>query len=452
MNWRLIFLIVLSFGILITHAQPPRLLITTDIGGDPDDQQTLVRLMVYSNEFDIEGIITSASGTPGELKEAIVRPDLAEEIISGYQSVYLNLLKHDKNFPAPEYLFSVVKRGNPLRGWENVGEGKDTEGSEWIISQVDKKDKRPLNICIFGGQTDLAQALWKVKNSRSAKEYNQFLATIRVYDINDQDKIFNQIYAEHKLPFYILAKAPEGVDKREGAYRGVYLGGDESLTSMEWLKENVLENHGPLGKLYPTKTWTAPNPHGVMKEGDTPSWFFFLENGLNVAEKPELGGWGGRFVKNGEGVYRDATDNYNGKTEGRATVYRWRSDFQNDWAARMDWCEKDFNNCNHAPVAVVNGSKDKGPLFIKMKKGKTITLDASESFDPDKDELSFEWLVYPEVPEFDKNVSLKYDGKKAVIQVNNTKPIESLPVLLRVTDNGNPKLVSYKRILITSKK
>jgi hypothetical protein len=439
------------FQITISTAQPPRLLITTDIGGDPDDQQSLVRLMVYSNEFEIEGIITSASGTPGELKDAMVRPDLAEEIIRGYQEVYPNLLKHDVKFPVPEYLFSIVKKGNPLRGWENIGEGKNTEGSEWIIEQVDKKDNRPLNICIFGGQTDLVQALWKVKNSRSAREYNQFLTKIRVYDINDQDKIFNQMYAKHKLSFYILAKAPDGVDKREGVYRGVYLGGDESMTSLEWLKENILEHHGPLGKLYPTKTWTAPNPHGVMKEGDTPSWFFFLSNGLNIAEQPDLGGWGGRFTRNEQGYFSDAIDNFEGVTNARATVFRWRTDFQNDWAARMDWCIKDFNECNHAPLAVVNGSKDKGPLIFKMKKGKTVTLDASESFDPENDELSFEWLVYPEVPDFDKNVSLKYDGKKAVIQVNNTKPIESLPVLLRVTDNGNPKLVSYKRILITSK-
>jgi hypothetical protein len=452
MNWRLIFILVFNLGVLIGSAQPPRLLITTDIGGDPDDQQSLVRLMVYSSEFDIEGIITSASGTPGELKEAIVRPDLAEEIIRGYQTVYPNLLKHDKNFPAPEYLFSVVKRGNPLRGWENVGEGKDTEGSEWIIGQVDKKDKRPLNICIFGGQTDLAQALWKVKNSRSAKAYNLFLSKIRVYDINDQDKIFNQMFTEHRLPFYILAKAPEGVDKREGAYRGIYLGGNESLTSMEWIKENVLENHGPLGKLYPTKTWTAPNPHGVMKEGDTPSWFFFLGNGLNIPEQPGLGGWGGRFLKNEAGVYRDATDTFEGKTEARATVYRWRPDFQNDWAARMDWCVNDFKECNHAPVAAVNGSTDKMPLVITVRNGKTITLDASASFDPDNDKLSFEWLIYPENPEIDKNTILKSDGKMAVIQVNNANPIESLPVLLRVTDNGNPKLVSYKRILITGKK
>lgn len=445
----LIFLILFLFSVAISFGQCPRLLVTTDIGGDPDDQQSLIRLMVYSNEFEIEGIITSASGTPGELKEAVVRPDLVEEIIRGYQAVYPNLLKHDKNFPEPEYLFSVVKRGNPLRGWENVGEGKDTEGSEWIIRQVDKKDKRPLNICIFGGQTDLAQALWKVKTSRSAKEYNQFLSKIRVYDINDQDKIFKQIYAEHRLPFYILTKAPEGVDKREGAYRGVYLGGEESLTSMEWLNENVLENHGPLGKLYPTKTWTAPNPHGVMKEGDTPSWFFFLQNGLSVPEHPELGGWGGRFIRNEQGYYSDAVDSFRNEKNARSTVFRWREDFQNDWAARMDWCVNDFKECNHAPVAVVNGSNNKMPLVINVKKSKTITLDASESFDPDNDKLSFEWLVYPENPEIDKNAILKSDDKKAVIQVNNTKLIQSLPVILRITDNGNPKLVSYKRILIT---
>ena len=439
------FAVLLSLSL---HAQPPRLLITTDIGGDPDDQQSLVRLMVYSNEFDLEGIVTSASGTPGELKKAMVRPDLAEEIIRGYQEVYPNLLKHDANFPAPEYLLSIVKRGNPLRGWENVGEGKDTEGSEWIIGQVDKADKRALNICIFGGQTDLAQALWKVKNNRSPKEYNLFLSRIKVYDINDQDKIFERMLAEHKLPFYILAKAPNGVDKREGAYRGVYLGGEESLTSMEWLKENVLVNHGPLGKLYPTKTWTAPNPHGAMKEGDTPSWFFFLENGLNVSEKPELGGWGGRFVRSGQSVYRDANDNYQGKTESRATVYRWRADFQNDWAARMDWCVKEFKDCNHLPVAVANGSMDKMPLVIKLKKGKTITLDASKSFDPDHDEISFEWLVYPVKTEIDNKAILKENANKAIIQVNRADIGGGLSLLLRVTDNGNPKLTSYKRILI----
>lgn len=439
----LFFSFLISLSVI---AQPPRLLITTDIGGDPDDQQSLVRLMVYANEFDIEGIIASASGTPGELKEAIVRPDLVEEIIYGYRTVYPNLLKHDTKYTSPDYLLSIVKKGNPYRGWENVGEGKDTEGSEWIIRQVDKKDKRPLNICIFGGQTDLAQALWKVKNTRSEKEYNRFLARIRVYDINDQDKIFGQMYVIHKLPFYILAKAPGGVDKREGAYRGVYLGGDESLTSLAWLKENVLENHGPLGALYPTKTWTAPNPHGVMKEGDTPSWFYFLKNGLNIAERPELGGWGGRFIRNEDGYFSDAVDSFSNVKSARATVFRWRADFQNDWAARMDRCVGDYENCNHAPVVSVNGSTGKMPLTIKAKSGKTIELDASASTDPDENSLNFEWLNYPETANISGEMVIITGRGKASVKMSGLEKGKKLHLVLKVTDNGKPNLTAYKRI------
>ena len=34
-----------------------RVLIETDAGGDPDDEQSLVRFLLYTNEFDVEGII-----------------------------------------------------------------------------------------------------------------------------------------------------------------------------------------------------------------------------------------------------------------------------------------------------------------------------------------------------------------------------------------------------------
>src|SRR5690349_17171729 len=65
----------------------PRLAVLTDIGGDPDDQQSLIRLMVYVNEFELEAILATASGTPGELKEAVTRPDLVLEIIGAYEQV-----------------------------------------------------------------------------------------------------------------------------------------------------------------------------------------------------------------------------------------------------------------------------------------------------------------------------------------------------------------------------
>ena len=84
---------------------------------------------------------------------------------------------------------------------------------------------------------------------------------------------------------YILSKAPAGRDKRQATFRGMYLTGDESLTSRDWVEDNV-RSKGPLGALYPTKTWTSPNKHRCLKEGDTPSWFFFLPQGGNHPGDP----------------------------------------------------------------------------------------------------------------------------------------------------------------------
>ncbi len=85
-------------------ADRPRLAILTDIGGDPDDQQSMIRLMAYSNEFDIEALIASASGTPGELKNAMTRPDLILQIIDAYGAVLPNLKKRASGWPEPTQL------------------------------------------------------------------------------------------------------------------------------------------------------------------------------------------------------------------------------------------------------------------------------------------------------------------------------------------------------------
>ena len=124
-------------------------------------------------------------------------------------------------------------------------------------------------------------------------------------------------------------------DKREGTYRGMYLTGDESLTSREWIKRHV-HSAGPLGELYPTKTSTAPNSHGCMKEGDTPSWFFFLPLGGNDPRDPSQPGWGGRYERQADGWYRDVSRQPG--VDPRESVSRWRADFQADFARRLKWC------------------------------------------------------------------------------------------------------------------
>jgi hypothetical protein len=318
----------------LTAAERPRLVVLTDIGGDPDDLQSMIRLMVYANEFDIELLIASAAGTPGELKEATTRPDLIREIIDAYGIVLPSLRRHAENWPAADSLRAKVLSGNHRRGREHIGAGHDTPASRALVERIDAgSPERPLNITVWGGQTDLAQALWRLKQDRGMSGFATFARKFRVYDIADQDSLADWMRIEFPGMFYILSKAPAGRDRRQATFRGMYLTGDESLTSRAWIDEHV-RSRGPLGGLYPTQTWTAPNPHGVMKEGDTPSWFFVLPAGGNDPSDPTKWGWGGRFVRDSDGWYRDRSDG----EDPRELVSRWRPDFQRDFARRMSWC------------------------------------------------------------------------------------------------------------------
>ena len=331
---RLVF--VLMFLVTCAHGvERPRLLVLTDIGGDPDDQQSMIRLMAYANEFEIEGLIASASGTMGELKVAVTKPGLIREIVEAYGKVRPQLEKHAAGWPTAGALLRCIKSGNPQRGRDHIGGPHDTEGSRWIIERVDAgSPEQPLAVTIWGGQTDLAQALWRVREERGAEGLGQFIKRFRVYDIGDQDKIADWLTTEFPGMFYILCRPPEGADRRQTTYRGIYLGGDESLTSREWIEKHV-RRKGPLGALYPTDTWTAPNPHGCMKEGDTPSWFFFLPRGGNDPGDPTKPGWGGQFRKMDGSGFRDLP--FADGKDPRDTVSRWRPEFQADFARRMAW-------------------------------------------------------------------------------------------------------------------
>jgi len=429
--------------------EKPRLLITTDIGGDPDDQQSLVRLLVHSNEFDIEGLIASASGTPGELDTSIVKPHLIHEQIDAYEIVYPNLLMHDSTFPLPDELRSVVKSGNPYRGKENIGKGHTTEGSAWIVQQMLKEDEGPLYIGIWGGQTDVTQALWTLKDSMSPDQFNTITNNIIIYDIMDQDGLYTMIRDSFPGLFYVRNKAPEGMDRREAVFRGMYLGGNMDNTSREWIYENIKTNHGPLGMLYPDKTWTAPNPHGVMKEGDTPSWFYFLSNGLQNPQHPGWGGWGGRFINTEGKYYTDASDKIDTVNTPRASVWRWRNDFQNQFAARMDWCVKSYMEANHSPVAVIHGDHSREILNLEAAPGDTIVMSAAESTDPDNDKLSFQWWIYSEASSSEIMPVVKNsNAEKTEIALPENLTIGNIHLILEVTDNGNPSLTAYRRVII----
>jgi hypothetical protein len=323
-------------GVLsLAAAERPRLAVLTDIGGDPDDQQSMIRLMHYANEFELELLAATAIRTRNAPNGPTTRPDLIRQIVDAYGEVLPNLRRHAGGWPSAEQLRAGIVAGNPRYGRGQIGADHDTAASRALIARLDAgSPNRPLNITLWGGQTDLAQALWRVKQDRGAAGITALVRTFRVYDVADQDGVADWMRTEFPGMSYILAKAPTGRAKEEGTFRGMYLTGDESLTSRAWIDANV-RCRGPLGALYPVKTYTTPNPHACLKEGDAPSWLFFLPLGGNDPRDPSQPGWGGQYARQPDGWYRDLPpkDGF----DPRSTVSRWRPDFQRDFAHRAAW-------------------------------------------------------------------------------------------------------------------
>lgn len=438
--WPLFFLV----GTLIAANVPsekPRVIVMTDISslkpgvGEPDDTQSLVRFLLYSNEFDVEGLIATATGRG---RDGRVFPEYIRVIVEAYGKVYGNLSAHDPRYPTREFLMERIKSGLPET--ESIGEGLDSEGSNWIISVVDKPDPRPVWVIVWGGTRELAQALWRVGKERSPREQVEFRSKLRVYAISDQDRTGPWIRARFPDLFYITSKL---------AFRGMYRGGDESLVTREWVDTHVNQGHGPLGEAYPN--YDGGDPWGRVKgvkEGDTPSFLYLVPNGLNNPEHPEWGGWGGRYTGNGK-HFSDAKDmvvvDSRVSWDERATVFRWRSAFQADFQARLDWCVMGPGNANHPPVVLLDC-----PSELTVRSGERVQLSASGCHDPDGDALSYSWFQYVEAGTYEGHIEMKGADTPVVwFTAPEVSSRQVIHVILAVKDNGDPPLTRYRRIVVT---
>ncbi len=225
-----------------------RVIILTDIETDPDDTQSLIRLLLYSNEIDIEGIIATTSCWMTDE----VHPQSINKVIQAYEKVQPNLLKHRPDYPETKALFTLVKLGLPEYGMKAVSKGMDSEGSEWIIKMLEKEEDRPLWISIWGGSNTLAQALYKIEKTKSKTEAKQLISKLRVYAISDQDD--SGIWIRNNFPdlFYIISP---GDDYGSATWTGInssYIEGiDHSKISNSWIAKNIQQKHGVLGSVYP---------------------------------------------------------------------------------------------------------------------------------------------------------------------------------------------------------
>lgn len=288
-----------------------------DHRSDPDDMQSIVRYLLYTNEFDTEAMVVS-SGTFAN----IAKKQNMLDVLDMYDKVDENLRKHDPRYPTADALRKVVYQG--LSGtWgksvdNNIGNGKDSEASEAIIRIVDKPDPRPVWFSVWGDCSNIAQAIWKVKQTRTPAELKAFLGKMRIHQIAHQDDTIDWMMKEFPDLFIIYSKT---------TYQGMF-GGSDPLSNIAWVNENIRQNHGPLGAVYPPAGIGSP---GVC-EGDSPSFMHLVSavRGINDPEDPTQPSWGGQFK-------RDGTTNHYVDGSGSQTLSKWRADFQKEFKERADW-------------------------------------------------------------------------------------------------------------------
>ncbi|MCX6214721.1 nucleoside hydrolase-like domain-containing protein [Spirosoma sp.] len=471
MKTLLLLVLTLVADVLIAQSTSShiRLIVLTDIENEPDDSQSLVRLLTYANQIDIEGLIATTSI---HLQKRVA-PETIHRIVDAYGKVQPNLLKHEPGYPTAQALKTRIKKGLPVYGMSGVGEGKDSEGSSWIIRQLEKTDARPLWVAAWGGVNTLAQALWFIQKTRMPQEAERMYRKLRVYTISDQDD--SGPWIRNMFPHVAYVVSP-GYGYDQATWLGMSTkepGTHPECVSDAWLAENIQQGHGPLGALYPDVAFGM--------EGDTPSFLGLIPNGLNVAEHPDWGGWGGRYVlqqpkevvvsarkpagtppeePETRPIWTNSADSVltpvtfmapvsepKAKKSIQATIWRWRSEFQNDFAARMDWCTKPYTQANHPPVPRLSH-----PETLTVHSGETFYLRAADSTDPDGDSMSFRWMYYPEagtyqgVINYENFVSNIYEARPIAPVVTSPQTIH---FILKLTDKGIPALTRYKRVVVT---
>ncbi|KAI2462934.1 DUF1593-domain-containing protein [Annulohypoxylon bovei var. microspora] len=410
-----------SDGVDLTKLQSfsykPRIFIMSDILNEPDDSMSLVRYLLYSNEFDTRGLCATTSWW---LKNA-THPDEMRRIINAYGEVVENLNQHvnpNASYPSVEELLALVTSGPAIYGHAAL-DAPLSEGAQRIISALQESEE-PLFIAGWGGTNTLAQALVHMDNTLPPSEAAKLRSRIRLYTISDQDNTGPWIRAYYPDLFYIVSIHSFN-EYQVSTWAGINLitspGANSTVVQNPWLDANI--RLGPLGAMYPQVIYGM--------EGDTPSFLWLVQNGLGYRDRINWGTWGGRYNRPeapgdwANGIYTnhfvDARDSgvigIDGNTyqTNQATIWRWRAAYQDDFAARMRWTlTSNFSAVGHPPVLNINGQQGPDPVIVKAKSNETYTFDAGLTYDPDypsdNSRLEFQWFLYPDTTFFTSNVTI----------------------------------------------
>lgn len=468
----------------------PRTIVTTD--PELDDLNSMLRMLLYSNEINIEGLVYSSSkhhyeGDPAAGIAPYRWPEPnsifhIDEAVNAYEAAYGNLVTHDASYPAPERLRSLIKWGNV----KTLGDmSADTPGSDLIKDTLLDDKPGPVFLQAWGGPNTIARALKSIQEEfQGTPEWDAIHKKVSEKAIitswGQQDSTFRE---------YIRPNWPE-LEHREvstsiwgyGA-RSSVLPEWEKYLSPEWTRANV-SDVGPLGSSYRVwgdgrfmaagfdsadyfgesgytsaeltamgyRVWTPPQPKDAwISEGDSSAFALLIDNGLRNYDDPTYGGWGGRQAVNPDDPYQWRNAGVqdigpDGASRRDYAASRWFEDFQLDFAARLQWSvTPDFADANHEPeVSVPTG------VERTAKPGEKVRL-VGKAKDPDGDALTVKWWQYQEAGTYAGRTAVADPDKAATwLTVPADAPIGStIHLILEVTDDGTPSLTSYQRVVIT---
>lgn len=488
----------ISVGLSQTKStQKPRTIVTTD--GELDDVDSFIRMLLYSNEYKIEGLIVSSSqwhykgdgkGTRFTSEMEMTKKMYGErtelrwpgeqwiyDLVDAYGKVYPNLIKHSGDFPTHKYLRDRIRIGNI--DFEGEME-KETEGSDFIKAKLLDDDLTPLYLQVWGGTNTIARALKSIEDQYKNtpqwdKIYKKVCQKAIIYAILDQDATYKK-YIEPNWKdvkvyynsnqfwsfayFWKRAVPQELHPYLEGKFMG-----------------DIINNHGPLLKMYYSygdgnpplgeiediyssmekakkNQWGSFGQYDFISEGDSPAFLHLVDVGLNNLENPQDGGWGGRLVQSTVTPSRwedgDAASDYNPFTKQMDKAFaqiRWIPAIQEDFAARADWCVKDFKDANHAPLISVKGGNKQ---IVKAEQKITLTATAS---DPDKNKVALTFWQYEEVGTFKEKVIISsINNTNASIEIpKSAKTGDTIHIIVEGKDDGVPSLTRYQRVVLKVK-
>ncbi|MCA9270260.1 MAG: DUF1593 domain-containing protein, partial [Planctomycetales bacterium] len=395
---------------------------------------------------------------------AFHRPSWVRDYIQLYAQVHENLLLHDRRYPSPDYLLKRWKVGNI----QAVGEDDVRTDGAKLIAEVllDESDPRPVWVQAWGGCNTISRALKIIQEDHPGR-MREVAGKLRLFLIWEQDETYQEYIRPHWEQLNVPTIISDQFDCMAYIWPQTLPAETKAYFEAEWMAAHILNGHGPLCAAYEHKDGA------FHAEGDTPAFLHAIPNGLRSVESPGWGGWGGRYVRVRHQVWMDPPPkndwqrpdgrwhigaSWSKKLKDAASaeekavrakyfepLSRWLIPVQNDFAARADWCVKDYASANHPPVVRLKDT----PLTLVAAPGEEVTLDASATTDPDGDTLRFRWRHYREAGTYAGETVAEVAAPIARFSIpSDARDGDSIHMICEATDGGSPPLTRYQRVII----